>query len=370
MAATPADWTLDDLRLHLQAAVEIELLVIPPYLAALYSLHPATNSEASAIIRSVVVEEMLHLILAANVLNAVGGRPTVVDPRWVPKYPAKIPHHSGTFAVSLRPFDDAALDGFLMIENPSYARADDLAAPLPGAAVPRLLTLGSDGDGEDADADVYDSIGAFYKAVEEGLTAVVARLGAGKVFTGDPARQIGREHYYASGGTARKVCCLESALEALDEIVEQGEGELTIPPSGEKFDADRDLAHFYRFNELRRRRRYLADDMPDEPTGAPIDVNLAAVFPMKIDLRIDEIADGPVRRATERCAELWTRLLWQIEDAITGRPGALQEAVTTMFDLRYSAEELLRLPLPGSGGQHAGPTFEYLTSAREVPREP
>ena len=69
-------------RLHelLQAAVELAAPVIPPYLCALYSMHPTGNERAKLIIRSVVVEEMLHMILAANVLNAVGldahGSPT------------------------------------------------------------------------------------------------------------------------------------------------------------------------------------------------------------------------------------------------------------------------------------------------------
>ena len=71
MAAGPDSWNLHDLHEHLQAAVELELLVIPPYLCALYSLRPMTNAEASLVIRSVVVEEMLHMVLAANVLNAL-----------------------------------------------------------------------------------------------------------------------------------------------------------------------------------------------------------------------------------------------------------------------------------------------------------
>lgn len=42
----------------------------PPYLTALYSIPPGTNSEAYHILRAVVVAEMLHLTLAANILNA------------------------------------------------------------------------------------------------------------------------------------------------------------------------------------------------------------------------------------------------------------------------------------------------------------
>src|SRR5688572_31316287 len=54
----------------LQQAIELEHSTIPPYLYALYSLDENLNGEIADIIQSVAVEEMLHLTLAANVLNA------------------------------------------------------------------------------------------------------------------------------------------------------------------------------------------------------------------------------------------------------------------------------------------------------------
>ena len=60
--------TLDDLREHLQWALELEHATLPPYLCALYSIKPGTNTEASHAIASVCYEEMLHMTLAANLL--------------------------------------------------------------------------------------------------------------------------------------------------------------------------------------------------------------------------------------------------------------------------------------------------------------
>src|SRR5919197_2813527 len=180
MAAGPDSWTLDDLRTHLQAAVELELLVIPPYLCALYSLHPGSNEEAALIIRSVVVEEMLHMILASNVLNAVGGTPEVAGGDWTPSYPTKIPYHRGLFEVGLRPFGDLALDTFLIIENPSYLHSKP-PDPSADAATPRLMTLGRNGEG-------YRTIGEFYDAIAAGLRSPVDRLGGKAVFTGRAGR--------------------------------------------------------------------------------------------------------------------------------------------------------------------------------------
>ena len=67
--------TVDDLRRHLQWAIELEHATIPPYMCALYSLDPERNPEAAQVVSTVLTEEMLHLALAANLLNAVGGAP-------------------------------------------------------------------------------------------------------------------------------------------------------------------------------------------------------------------------------------------------------------------------------------------------------
>jgi len=69
--------SIESLREHLQWAVEIEHSTLPPYLCALYSLDPARNPAAVEVVTSVFVEEMLHLTLAANLLNAVGGKPVL-----------------------------------------------------------------------------------------------------------------------------------------------------------------------------------------------------------------------------------------------------------------------------------------------------
>ena len=62
----------------------------------------------------------------------------------------------------------------------------------------------------------------------------------------------------------------------------------------------------------------------------------------------------------EACNALWSGLLRQIETALTGSPDELRDAVGTMFELKYAACELLRIPLPDDAGLHAGPTFEVV----------
>ena len=110
--------TVDDLHRYLHAALQLEHATIPPYLTALYSIHPGTNSDAFHVLRVVAVEEMLHLTLAANLLNAVGGTPDLTRPGFVPKYPTYLPDGETDFEVSRQRFSPAGLETFLNIERP------------------------------------------------------------------------------------------------------------------------------------------------------------------------------------------------------------------------------------------------------------
>ena len=349
--APSSAWTLEDLRRHLLGAVELELLTIPPYLCALYSLHARSNLEAALVIRSVAVEEMLHMVLAANVLNAIGGRPDITGGGYVPRYPAAIPYHDPqSFQVGLRSFGDDALDTFLAIENPSYPVASPLAAP-DDAAIPRATELAYDRG--------YKTIGAFYAAIEEGLRTLESDLGPKALFTGNANLQVSDSHYYASGGKVIVVTDLHTALSALEQIVDQGEGDMRPDAPEEKFDDEGDLAHYYRFNELRLRRRYKPSDMPAEPTGDPIAIDMHAVYEMQPNLRVQDLPAGKLREQVIACNVIYAGLLHEIQAAFSGNPDRLLRATGTMFDLKNAANDLLRIPLPDGSGMHAGPTFEY-----------
>ena len=157
--------TVESLREHLQWAIELEHFTLPPYLCALYSLDPARNPEASEVVASVLLEEMLHMTLAANLLNAVGGRPRFDSPRMLQGYPRCLPHGDCSFEIPLLRFSPEALDVFLKIEHP--------AAP-----------------GAPPESDKYETIGQFYDAIRGGLRALCVDLGEPLVLCGDPVRQF------------------------------------------------------------------------------------------------------------------------------------------------------------------------------------
>lgn len=340
LSTTAGITTLDDLRAHLQWAIELEHATLPPYLCALYSLEPERNPEAVEVVGSVFAEEMLHLLLAANLLNAVGGAPVLDAPHLLPSYPHPLPHGDGSLRIGLHPFGTTALDQFLRIESPAW----------PGAPT---------------QPDGYATIGQFYAAIEDGMQSLCRELGERAVFVGDTARQIPGVHIGHAGGRAIAVRDLASALDALGEIVEQGEG----AGRTEVWDGDHvvlhperdEVAHYFRFVELKVGRRFRAGDTPRSgPTGDALVVDLDGVLPMRPNPRTADYPVGSaVREAQDEFNYTYCELLRQLEQALNGSPTRLGPAVGTMFKIRDQAQALMRMPT-GDGATTAGPTFEYV----------
>ncbi|QIG42058.1 hypothetical protein G5V58_04080 [Nocardioides anomalus] len=332
---------LDSLREHLQWAIELEHCTLPPYLCALYSLDAERNAAAVEVVTSVFVEEMLHLTLAANLLNAVGGRPVLDSPRLLPGYPMTFPHGDRSFEIPLAPFGAEALEAFLRIEQPSAVDAR-------------------------AESEEYETIGQFYEAIRAGLVELSGDLGEAAVFCGDPERQVTSMAAYRGGGQVVGVTDLATALRALDEIVEQGEGIAhrdVWDGDHDMFKPDRDeVAHYFRFLELKLGRRFQRGDTPASgPTGEPVLVDWDAVRPMELNPRVaDHPVDSPVRDAMDTFNYNYRQLLQQLETAFDGRPDTLLASVGAMYALKAQATALMAMTT-GDGTTVAGPSFEYVS---------
>jgi hypothetical protein len=328
--------TIDDLHAALANAIALELGTIPPYLTALFSIKPGANAAAGAIIRSVVIEEMLHLSLACNMLNAVGGRPDL--PAAVLRYPSELPMGIGDtpghpFVVGLARLSEASIATFMTIEEPEHP-LEFPDAPPDGAAV----------------AADYHTIGEFYAAVGE----LMSSLGPA-IFTGAPDRQV-------SGWVATNVLApidtLAGALAAITMIVDQGEGTTTSPA-----DAPDELAHYYRFEQIQHHATLHPDASAPQgyEWGEPA-IALAdnGVWPM-IDnppcVRLPEGSD--VARLSDQCDATFTALVNELQRTFDGAPQALGGALAQMHALRLEAQALVPLNVPDQDGT-AGPRFLYL----------
>eukprot|EP00058_Branchiostoma_floridae_P027413 XP_002612904.1 hypothetical protein BRAFLDRAFT_94212 [Branchiostoma floridae] len=82
---------LKELKENLQLALRLEWATIPPYLSAFYSIKDGFNTKVAILLKSIVIEEMHHMSLVANILNAIGGTPVLNDPDLIPTYPGPLP---------------------------------------------------------------------------------------------------------------------------------------------------------------------------------------------------------------------------------------------------------------------------------------
>ena len=311
-----AEWTEPQLVEHLQDAVQLELFTIPLYLCALYSVTPAAQ-ETNAVyqlLQDTVNEEMLHLELACNVLNALGGSPVLTGSA-APSYPSDIPFIDPPLSLDLGPATLRQILLFMEIELPSYDDPGGQIEPLPD----------------------YQTIGAFYDAVESGLNQV-------NQFPGDPSRQVSG----IFGTEDTPVTDLQSALTALELIVSQGEGTSTDP-----YDSGGVLAHYYRFLQIAENPQWVAGQTDNQPnlfnmihgpsglTYSPPQHELLAFF------------DG-----------CYSYLLERLQAAFNGNPSDVPNCVGVMFNvidptMKYVISQTYDQPNTPQYGQNLTPCFRY-----------
>lgn len=234
------------LHAHLQLAIQVELTTIPLYLYAMYSLADPSE-ETTQLIRSVVTEEMLHATIVGNVMVATGGVPKFYDRDVVPAFPGELPHHKPPLPLSLTACSPELIrDVFLVIE-----------APAPVDAPP--------------ECDEYESLGQFYRAVEIALD----ELSAGSDLFGDPQgdRQISDPSFYGTvkfdsetSGSLFEINSLESAFEALEVVIHQGEG---LGDERYADDEHEELTHYAKFLRIVEGECALGDvhPVPVDPTA-------------------------------------------------------------------------------------------------------
>ncbi|MBI2921944.1 MAG: ferritin-like protein [Planctomycetes bacterium] len=353
--------SVEELHRHLYAALQLEHATIPAYLTALYSIHPGTNTEAVHILRAVAVEEMLHLTLAANILNAVGGTPDLTRPDFVPVFPTFLPDGETDFEVGLQRFSKEALATFLKIERPGHA-PEGAPRTVRRPKKPGKSVLHASHTGKDAEEHFY-SIGEFYDEISRSLATLHEDLShqGRTLFVGDPARQITPEFYYSGGGELIAVTDLASAQAAIRLISEQGEGK-----GKAIFDYEGELSHYYRFEQLLLGRYYQTGDKAGHPTGAPIAVDWKSVYPIKANARLSDYAEGSeLREAAFEFNRSYRDLLEMLTRAFTGEPRLLTAAVGDMFRIKELFLRLMRNPMDGTGTLHAAPPFE-IASVTEV----
>lgn len=327
--------SLEQLRKSLQLATQVEHYTIPAYLYAFYSIKEGFNNEVREIIRSIVIEEMVHMSMAANILNAIGGSPDFVSPNVVPVYPSRLPGDlHPDLTLHLSPLSVHLIrDVFMHIEMPRYLPPED----------------------EDEGSHT-DTIGGFYMLIKRYLKRLEneAREKNLTIFTGDPARQV---KYHLPGHLKIfKVTSLEDAVRAIQVIVEQGEGSSQMEPE-DRYD---ELAHYYKFQEIVEGRKLIKQNGRMIFAGDRVIFDPEAVYPFPDNPHVKDYPAGSrARKYAMTFSRLYLNLLYQLHKTFNGSPEKVTSTFASMFHLNMKAKELAALEVrPGDPSLHAGPTFE------------
>ena len=337
--------TIEDLHCLLQTAIRLEFSTIPPYLTALFSIIDGCNREAERLIRSVVMQEMLHMAQAANLLIATGGNPVINSHGFVPKYPGKLPGGvlPGLTVHLRRATKNHIHRNFMAIEYPSKTHV-----ALPRPEVHR------------------NTIGEFYTFIRKMMHKLHREYKhtgkdlfcKDKCVTNQVRWPTAEQDAY--GGTLYTVTDLDSADEAIQEIMEQGEGVGPFDPS----DGGREPAHYYKFEEIVCGRKLIkTQNGRYDFVGEEIELDDTGVYPMRNNPSIKSLQPGAnAYHFSKVFSEVYRQLLNRIHQTFNGNPDGFNDSVSIMWSLKMYAKKLMRMPVDGcqpeDGCPTVGPSWE------------
>jgi hypothetical protein len=253
-SATPTSTrNLDWIKQQLQLAIELECSTLPIYLSAMFSLQVQSNTAYNAI-RSVVMEEMVHMAIACNILAAIGGVPRIARIQFGFPGPGLPGGVEPDLSVGLAKLSKEQLLNFMRIEMPDFL----------------LKQANRD--------ETYPTIAAFYQEIIRALKSNPADVRAA-ILAGGPANQVDDNIGFRRIQTkavdpdenmtddARADLVVTQILGGLDEILEQGEGSSTGSMYAGEGSED-EASHYNRFAELYYGRGYVDLELPVPMTAS------------------------------------------------------------------------------------------------------
>jgi Ferritin-like len=308
---------LNWLRQSLQAAIELELSTIPPYLCGMWSIKDQSGPTYD-LINSVVLEEMLHMGLACNMLTAIGGTPQI-NTR-IPSYPGPLPG-------GVRPELTVYLAGL----SKEYLLHVYMQIEYPEAG-PVVLALGR----------TFPTIGAFYDAI----LAAFRQLSPNITGENQLTSFIGDNELFA-------IQAINDAERAISEIKEQGEG---CPQSPLAEDFGGELAHYYKFAEIWHGNTLIWQNGTWQYAGDPIPFpDIHKMAPIPIGGYVNP--SSQVQQALQDFDKQYTTVLDHLQNAWASHSQSnLNQSISAMFKLQPLATAIMQFQLPDGSGVY-GPDF-------------
>ena len=119
-------YTVEHVLEDLQIALQLEHSTLPPYMTAWASIKKSYNQQVKSILRDIIIQEMMHAALVANIINALGGKPSFYSKDFIPRYPSGLP--GGVHPDLVVPIEKISLalirNIFMKIEQPEFELQD------------------------------------------------------------------------------------------------------------------------------------------------------------------------------------------------------------------------------------------------------
>ena len=338
------------------AAAELEHALMCEYLFAAFTLKRSTDEglsedQVSAVDRwrqtllMVAKQEMLHLAINCNLVNALGASPHLSRPN-LPQ-PAK--HYPSGVRLQLLPFGEQALRHFLYLERPEDMDFDDAEGL---AAVECAVPVMSEREIA-PHLQEFATVGHLYRSIEAGFRHLAQKMGEDQLFVVSASGQAGGDLFGWS--QLRPITCVDDVVQAIETIVEQGEG-----PRG-----DWREAHFGRFLGVLDEYLAMCTANPGVEFARPV---LPALVRSPEDGEPADLITDPKSAAVadlgnvayEVLLQLLYRLLSRVDENDEQMKILSQVAVGLMFDVIEPLGEILTMLPVGAEhpGRTAGPSFE------------
>jgi hypothetical protein len=358
----------------LQHALELEHSTIPPYLSAAYSLHTRNNSIRQLITR-IAKEEMLHMTVVANLMNAIGIPPKFTNSLFMPAYPytptmLDMPGfelHIQSFSKNIDTNKQYIKDFFMRVEAPEHPQVFPFELMI---LMEKPKTIGLFYQ-KIIDIISEDRIpGLFDKAQENAWKQIVVQpktSDPGIVYPNFKKLNVDGtlKDYPLQPGYDMKITNKDSAIKFLRWITDEGEGTHKDP-----IDEEGLAAHYYRFESIVHGKNLIVNPIFEEGyaysgTQLSFDVTEGAIweFDKPDPKQSDYVADPELFEAVKAFNMSYSNMLRYLEEAFTAET---EEKIKEAYLL--SRDEMINIPalaknirsLAPNFGKKGGLPFEYI----------
>jgi CDGSH-type Zn-finger protein/truncated hemoglobin YjbI len=345
-------------------AAELEHGIMCQYLYAAFSLKQSEDEglspqEAQAVqgwrkrVSHVATQEMLHLALVQNLLAAIGGAPHLSRPN----FPHPASHYPAGVHLALLPFGEPALQHFMFLERPEGMDLNDAEGM---AAFGRSAPAMQQGEIVPRSQD-FKTVGHLYRSIEAGIAHLAGKFGERRLFVGPPRAQATQQYFDWPELVA--VTDVASAQQAIDEILEQGEGNR----------GPWRASHFGQFVDILDEYTQLREANPAfDPVRPVVTVN---VRPSERDTGVPLVTDPLTRQVMDLFNVSYEALLLMLQrffahtEETDAQLKALADAtVNVMFQaIKPLGDLVTTLPAgPEYPARTAGPSFELFYESDTV----